>query len=653
MAMTEDPVTTKSGNSALMWALNSGAVALATNDWLQGFVFNKHWLLWVGYLIVFNSVNIMTSVRSIVHERQISPLWVVVIHLSGLIPLLISTYHLFQDSLQFQYDTILTNLLLSLFWSNIVETFYTMTANLAQFNNHNITFKNDIIPLLYILKFRNVKKPFGVEVWYLLLTRFVIHGLELCEKREWLLPIDSFINCLLIISYTLVFDYKATNYPEYISRIFIFPKLLAMSYCLVSQLIYWCGISDHSVWGLCQDHWRKYQTKSFQEFIVTLAIKHASHGTTTIPNTKNDDDDNIDNQNNTSLHKYSISGYLNQYVAFPKWDEYNKDEIETKKANNSTSTRELYKSRSLKGRYTLISAYISLITLISWVNFNVINYLKDKILQRNKSSSKDSLLHQDQPYSNKLKDLNRLITKKNYSKFLLRPENNNPAQDITNGKKLSYLLPNFDSSKDYSPSVNPNDKLYDTEDWARKQEEAVSSQDDEEEGITLHDELWQLLLSFNHSNPTELDPSLSNEDLMWQISMWSLLRHQIVEDKRLTRSQYANESGKELVSEVMMEQRFNVPITNDEEEGEVGDADKHLFCDPEADNDASDNGNDDEISDALICPLCQQHPRNVILWPCQCLAVCDDCRLHLGHRAIKNCISCEREVEGYSKVNFV
>lgn len=641
MGTMEDPVTTKNGSSVLMWAIHYGAAALATNDWLHGFIFNKHWLLWVGYFFTFNSVNIMTSVRSIVHERQISSIWVVIIHLSGLIPLFISTYHLFQDSLQFQYDTILTNLLISLFWSSIVETFYTVTANMAQFNNHNITFSKNIIPLFYILKYQNVKKPFGIDLWYLLSTRFMIHILELCEKREWFLPIDSLVNCLLIISYKQFFDYNSTNYPDYISRIFIFPKLLALSYCFISQILYWCRIGDNNIWEICQYHWIEYQAKSFQEFIITLAIRHASHGTTTITNTKDDDD-----ENNIPIHKYSISGYLYQYGTYPKWNEYNKDDIETKKkANKRTPRNSIYQYKPLQGKFTLVDAYISLVALISWTNFNVTNYLKVKILQRNKSLSNDQLHHHDHHCSDKIKDLNRLITKKNYGKFLSRP-GNDTTNNTTDAKKLSYLLPNFDSSKDYIPSVNPNDALYDTEDWFRKQDEMISNEDNEDK-ISLHDELWQLLLSFNHGNPT--DPGLNNEDLMWQISMWSLLRHQIVEDKRLTRSQYANETCKELVSEVMMEQRFNSTISNDEEEGERVDTNKRLFCDDESD----DEDNNDEISDALVCPLCQQHPRNVVVWPCQCLAVCDDCRLQLGHRAIKNCISCAETVEGYSKVNFV
>ncbi|KZS89969.1 hypothetical protein SISNIDRAFT_525442 [Sistotremastrum niveocremeum HHB9708] len=53
------------------------------------------------------------------------------------------------------------------------------------------------------------------------------------------------------------------------------------------------------------------------------------------------------------------------------------------------------------------------------------------------------------------------------------------------------------------------------------------------------------------------------------------------------------------------------------------------------------------------CVICTVQPRNVICWPCRCLAVCDDCRSNLASRspATKHiCPCCRQNVEGYSRI---
>lgn len=611
-------------DGVVVWLYRNLILTWTSNGWVQGFIFNKHWIICYIYFVILNVIKIMTGVRSNLHGKQLSSIWVGIIHLAGVVPLFISTWKLFQDNWQFQYDIIFTNLLYSLMWSNLVETFYIVTTNLSQFNNDNITIPQDIIPFLYILKRNNVKKPFSIDLWYLLITRAIIHGLESLGKRNWFLSIDTFINGLMFVTYNQ-FDSQSINYPTYISHIFFLPKLLSLSYCLVIQLLYWCNINKKNMWELAKDHWVHYQDKSFQEFIVTLALNHASNGMV------------LQTQNNKKnvvppVERYSISGYLINSPTYPIWDEYNKDETESKLSKGVKKNK--FKSKSYGTSFTMVNAYMSLITLGSWTSYIIIQFIKINIFRRNSKKNIKTKSHHSHHHhcSSKIKDFNKLITKANYSKFLLKPDDE---------KRLSYLLPNTDSSKDYVPSVNPNDKIYDTEEWAQ---EVENEDGNEEDDTTLHDELWQLLLSFK-SIPTELKSSnLNNEDLMWQISMWSLLRHQLLGDKRLTRSQYANETENELISEIMMEQRFNLP--DHEETKSINNENETIFCD-------GTEGEDDDISDELICPVCRSHPRNVIVWPCQCLVVCDDCRSRLGHRAIKNCLFCDTPVEGYSKVNFV
>ncbi|KAF9227586.1 hypothetical protein BS17DRAFT_773994 [Gyrodon lividus] len=53
------------------------------------------------------------------------------------------------------------------------------------------------------------------------------------------------------------------------------------------------------------------------------------------------------------------------------------------------------------------------------------------------------------------------------------------------------------------------------------------------------------------------------------------------------------------------------------------------------------------------CVICTVEPRQIICWPCRCLALCDDCRENLATRSSASkhtCPCCRRNVEGYSKI---
>jgi len=55
----------------------------------------------------------------------------------------------------------------------------------------------------------------------------------------------------------------------------------------------------------------------------------------------------------------------------------------------------------------------------------------------------------------------------------------------------------------------------------------------------------------------------------------------------------------------------------------------------------------------MNCVICTASPRQVICWPCRCLALCDDCRENLASRSsVSNhsCPCCRRRVEGFSRI---
>ncbi|KAG0081138.1 hypothetical protein BGZ92_000346 [Podila epicladia] len=59
---------------------------------------------------------------------------------------------------------------------------------------------------------------------------------------------------------------------------------------------------------------------------------------------------------------------------------------------------------------------------------------------------------------------------------------------------------------------------------------------------------------------------------------------------------------------------------------------------------------DSTIQSRLLCVVCQAEPRGVLLRPCRCLALCNDCREVLASRRFKQCPCCRSEVQGFSKV---
>ncbi|OHF01418.1 hypothetical protein CORC01_03174 [Colletotrichum orchidophilum] len=50
------------------------------------------------------------------------------------------------------------------------------------------------------------------------------------------------------------------------------------------------------------------------------------------------------------------------------------------------------------------------------------------------------------------------------------------------------------------------------------------------------------------------------------------------------------------------------------------------------------------------CVVCQSSPRTIIVWPCRCLSLCDDCRVSLAMNNFDKCVCCRREVISFSRI---
>jgi len=50
------------------------------------------------------------------------------------------------------------------------------------------------------------------------------------------------------------------------------------------------------------------------------------------------------------------------------------------------------------------------------------------------------------------------------------------------------------------------------------------------------------------------------------------------------------------------------------------------------------------------CVVCQCSPRSIIVWPCRCLSLCDDCRVTLAMNNFDKCVCCRRDVTSFSRI---
>lgn len=69
----------------------------------------------------------------------------------------------------------------------------------------------------------------------------------------------------------------------------------------------------------------------------------------------------------------------------------------------------------------------------------------------------------------------------------------------------------------------------------------------------------------------------------------------------------------------------------------------------------SDEWDDSTFRAASTCVVCCAEQRSIVLWPCRCLALCNDCRAELAARSNSQggssiCPCCRTQIQGYSRI---
>lgn len=135
-----------------------------------------------------------------------------------------------------------------------------------------------------------------------------------------------------------------------------------------------------------------------------------------------------------------------------------------------------------------------------------------------------------------------------------------------------------------------------------------------------------------------------------------LARH-LESSKILTRSQYRKILERD-EAKVLSTSRYRVSeavdMTPEEEEQLVEDfiLNRRAAVAPTMQSTAGswDSGAEGMGAEGPQCVVCQLSPRTVLVWPCGCLSLCDECRVGLASKNYTACVCCRTNVVAYSRL---
>lgn len=133
-----------------------------------------------------------------------------------------------------------------------------------------------------------------------------------------------------------------------------------------------------------------------------------------------------------------------------------------------------------------------------------------------------------------------------------------------------------------------------------------------------------------------------------------LLSYRLQSNRPMTRSQYLRTTQQDR-AELLdgLRNNHHSPTNDEEEELDL----EHFILEArrKAKANAShaatwDTGAEGMGEGGPQCVVCQSTPRTVLVWPCGCLSMCDDCRVGLAARNFTKCICCRTDIVAYSRL---
>lgn len=132
-----------------------------------------------------------------------------------------------------------------------------------------------------------------------------------------------------------------------------------------------------------------------------------------------------------------------------------------------------------------------------------------------------------------------------------------------------------------------------------------------------------------------------------------LLSYSLQSPRPMTRGQYRRDMDRSKAQLL----RGHIPASSSSEEDEERDMEQFILAQRSRARAKAGSGQSTWASGAEgmgaggpHCVVCQSTPRTILVWPCGCLSMCDDCRVGLAARNYTKCICCRTDIAAYSRL---
>ncbi|SCV05207.1 LANO_0H02410g1_1 [Lachancea nothofagi CBS 11611] len=585
--------------SAASQAMNFGASAFVET---AGYFFSNYAVGCFVTALVLNRIVAMSSLRSPSTVVRL-PLWSrILFHGAALVTLIYNVWLTLRPDPKGDPNQYFALTYAIICLSHCIETFVTVTSNSKPMEEFDYSIFELSMHFYSLTRSNSSRADFVPDCLMALLGRLIIHIVELTNTRHYRLLCSTILNAghLVYLAWT-VFNEGFTSLPLLVKYRHI-PKTLALACIAVSVacygLAYLVRLSPYSSNDPSDLRFHSFM----QNWYTTLNCTGEEEFTSTLINFA------ILICNPGQVEKLGIHQELSQL----------------------SHQREIHRSFLVSGymnRESNVAQEIDSVQGFSqpvWQRkvttlWNLSKALKFRILSLFKTTKKLTTEY-PKDHSDRGKNLNDYVSDKNYSKFLARAPDLN-ANRAPQPADFKYMLPEDDWSADYVVDESILEHASECSDA----DSEVSDNSSEE--LLSGAAVAELILPSSATFPGA--PHATAQEPQWLMSMWSILQCETQFDRRLTRSQYSQLNETNVLSEVMFQRSL---------ETRTAAGQKAAFTSSERD---------------LSCVVCKTNVRNIVLWPCKCFAMCEECRVSLGLRGFNTCICCRAPVKGYSKINTV
>ena len=516
--------------------------------------------------------------------------------------------------------------------------------------------------------------PFAytVVIAYCIVSHLSINVLELIKKRKLWFKVSTTLNVgytgwLLYLLYTgeyfaLPMVVKYTSLPKLTSLFII--ALSSFSFLLTCIVMGFKNLEILQYFKFfknLKNHLNFTGEEEFNTIILKLSLfltnstSNNSNGNGNVDTSVNpfntDTTSNTNSKDNLAqsnpllsndlgdVNMFKNIGMLNKFEAYPEHMFKDEEEETSQNANGlGNNSNGVWGNKMLHvHRFSPLYKFfykLHVILLLPWKKVK-------KIDKRTEEVNGLTSLEKEIGYVN----INEMINENNYYRLLINP-------------KIG-LFPDTDTSKDYEcdSETSGQDDLELVEDILEENDEIDNLDENSDlDLVEMREELPELLhldeLIYEKNqceqelteveNLIEVEPTKDDSDFYYEVLKLSLASKKFAEKftGKLTRSKYLALNEPDVLRSVVQEKRL--------EHWNRKQGEKVIFS--HDDDDLSDL---EDANSEHTCVVCKTNLRCVILWPCRCLCMCDDCRVSLGVRGFNKCPCCRSTVEGFSKINNV